>query len=180
MGLTRGAPAAGGTPKWLKWALIASLAVNLVIIGGALGHRVIGHKWRPHGDRGSAEFGIMGYARTLDAERRAAIRKIVKAEKPNLKALREDIRKARIEAGQALIAEPFDKEKVRAAMARIGEAEVRLKSAGIATLLGAAEQMTPAERTGLLEWWKRRRPHHFRERGEVEKDDAGGGESKPE
>ena len=155
-------PGSARTPSWLKWALIASLAVNLLIVGGAVGHRMFGHHGARGGERGGEDFGILGYARTLGSDRRAIIRKAVQTGKPDLKALRDEIRKARIEAGGVLVNEPFDKEKVRSALGRIGEAESRLKAAGLSAFLNAAEQLTPAERSGLLEWWKRRRPHHFR------------------
>lgn len=162
-GLNSG-PAAVRSSSWLKWLLVASLAVNLLVIGSAAGFKFFGHRGHKPGDRGGEDFGILGYARTLEPDRRAAVRKIVKASRPNFVSLRDDIRKARIDAGNALVTEPFDKEKVRAAMGKIGEAEQRLKAVGISTFLDAAEQLTPAERTGLLEFWKSRRPHHFRER----------------
>lgn len=162
-------------PRWLKWTLMASLAFNLLIIGSAIGHRVMGHHGYGRGSERGSEIGVMGYVRKLDTERRAVITKAIKAEKPDLKALREDIRKARIEAGEVLVAVPFDKEKVRAAMARISDAEAKLKATGISTMLTAAEQMTAEERLGLLEFWKRRRPWQFREpkeRGPAKADDA--------
>lgn len=157
----------------MKWLLVASLALNLLIIGGAIGHRFLGHKgW--HGGGRSDQLGILGYARTLEPDRRATFRKLVQAERPNMRALSEDIRKARLEASAALVAEPFEKDKVRAALARIGEAEARLKSAGLNVVLSVAEQMTPAERAGFVDWWKRRRPHHFRPPKGLDRDEASG------
>jgi uncharacterized membrane protein len=160
-----GAGSPRGAPSWLKWALIASLAVNLLIIGGAIGHHFMGphgHPWRGEG-RGGDEMGIMGYVRKLPAERRAELSKIVKSGRPDVKVLREDIRKARIGAAEALSAEPFDREKVRAALGAIGAAETRLKQASSDSFLAAAGQMTAEERSGLVAWWKKRRPHQFRE-----------------
>jgi uncharacterized membrane protein len=154
-------PASATSRPWTKWLLVASLALNLLIIGGAIGHHFMGH-WGWHGGGRADQLGILGYARTLEPERRRAFRKLVQAERPNMKVLNDEIRKARVEASEALAAEPFDKDKARAALARIGEAEARLKSAGLGVVMSVAEQMTPAERAGFVDWWKRRRPHHFR------------------
>lgn len=159
--------APAGTPEArrssrLKWALIASLAINLLILGSMAGHRYFGHSGPWRGARGD-EVGLMGYARTLDKDRRTAIRRVVQADRPAIRALHDELRKARIAASEVLAAEPFDKEKARAALLAIGEAEARMKAAGLNTFLAAAEQMSPDERAGLVEWWKRRRPNHFRE-----------------
>ncbi|MGQ0674161.1 MAG: periplasmic heavy metal sensor [Hyphomicrobium sp.] len=178
-------PPAPRTRAWVKWLLVGSLALNLLIIGGAVGHKLFGRHGGWRGGERADDFGIMGYARTLDGGQRSSIRKIVQAGKANLKTLREDVRKARMEAAAVLVAEPFDKERSRQALGRIGEAEARIKAAGVATFLDAAETLTPAERNGLIEWWKRRRPHYFRgppprpgpDKADAEKaDDAADGE----
>ena len=89
--------------NWLKWGLIASLALNLAFIGAVAGPRVFGRlhghgsgSWR--GEKSGEEFGLMGYARTLAPERRAPIAKLIKADRAGQKVLREAIRKARDEA----------------------------------------------------------------------------------
>ena len=153
--------AAPAGPSRMKWLLIASLAVNLLLIGAFAGPRLFGHRLWRGGDRGGEEFGLVGYARHLPTERRKMVRKIVEAEKGPIKALREDVRKARQEAGAVLVTEPFDTEKLKAALARISEAEAKLKAAGLSAFLNVAQEFTPEERQGLLEHWKRRRPQHF-------------------
>jgi len=152
--------APNGMGRW-KWLLIASLAVNLLVIGAIAGARFHGHRgWR--GERSSEEFGLIGYARHLPAERRKLIRKIVAAEKGAIAAARAEVYKARQEAAAVLVEEPFSTEKLKAAVGRISDAEAKLKAAGLAAFLNAAEQFTPEERKSLLEHWKRRRPWHFR------------------
>ena len=153
--------------NWLKWGLIASLALNLAFIGAVAGPRVFGRmhghdSWR--GEKSGEEFGLMGYARTLAPDRRAPIAKLIKADRASQKILREAIRKARDETGDVLSAEPFDPEKLKAAFGRIDEAEARLKAAGRETFLTATQQLTAGERAGLVEWWKQRRPRLFHHR----------------
>ena len=152
--------ASSGMGRW-KWLLVISLAVNLLVIGAMAGARFHGPRgWR--GERSGEEFGLIGYARHLPAERRKLIRKIVTAEKGAISAARAEVYKARQEAAAVLVEEPFSPEKLKAAANRISEAEAKLKAAGLAAFLNAAGQLTPDEREGLLEHWKRRRPQHFR------------------
>jgi uncharacterized membrane protein len=154
------AAASNGLGRW-KWLLIASLAINLLVIGAIAGARFHGHRgWR--GERSAEEFGLIGYARHLPAERRKLIRKIVFAEKGAISAARAEVYKARQEAAAVLVEEPFSADKLKAAAGRISEAEAKLKAAGLAAFLSAAEQLTVEERKGLLEHLKRRHTRHFR------------------
>jgi uncharacterized membrane protein len=155
------APMRAAIPRWLKWVLIASLAFNLLIVGGAIGHRVFGGP--AHWRGGQEDFGIMGYVRKLDGERRAELRKVVQADRGEQAELKRAVVRARIAVGEELAREPFDRQKLEAALAAFRDAEARLKLSGVTTLIRAAEQMTVAERQGLVDWWKRRRPRHFRE-----------------
>lgn len=158
----RGAAPRAARP-WLKWALIASLAVNFLVVGAVVGHKGMGGRPGHSGyGRGGEEFGILGFARTLDGERRKELQRLIKSAKPDFKALREEVRAARRAAGEVLVAEPFDKEKLREALDGVVAASARLRGAGVPALLVATENMTPEERRALLEWWRERRPHHFR------------------
>lgn len=163
---------------WLKLVLIGSLALNLLVAGGALG------SWWTHGrhggpfgnrmlgvPRGGEEVGIAGFARQLPAERRQVIRKILRETKPDFAPLREEVRNARKAAAEVLASDPFDATKVRDAFAAIDAAEARLRSAARESVIKAAESMAPEERRALSAWWQERRPGLFRERGP-----QGGGE----
>ena len=160
-------PVTASPANWLKWGLIASLALNLAFVGAVAGPRVFGRmhghgSWK--GEKSGEEFGLMGYARTLAPERRAPIAKLIKADRASQKILREAIHTARDETGDVLAAEPFEPEKLKAAFGRIDEAEAKLKAAGRETFLNAAQQLTAGERAGLVEWWKQRRPRLFHHR----------------
>ncbi len=170
---------AGGPagPSRLKLLLIVSLALNLLVIGALAGAFVMGPR-RGHwhfGGRGE-DFGLLGFARNLPADRRSAIRKSVQRDRAALKPLWLEMRKARENAAAVLVAEPYDKDKVKAAFDAIGAAEGRLKDAGVAIFLNTAEQLTPDERRALGEWWIKKRGRHFRFRDD--KDD-GPPEDKP-
>jgi uncharacterized membrane protein len=164
---------AGGPagPGRLKLLLIVSLALNLLVISAVAGAFLMGPRrghW--HGGGRGEDFGLLGFARSLPADRRSEIRKSVQRDRAALKPLWLEMRKARENAAAVLVAEPYDKEKVKAAFEAIGAAENRLKEAGLAIFLNTAEQLTPDERRALGEWWINKKGRHFRFRDD--KDDG--------
>lgn len=156
----------GGTPgRALRIALIVSLALNVLIIGGVATALVLS---RHHGWKGHKHFGLLAFARTLPAERSEMIRKKVADEEATLSALRKAVREARVAARSLLTEEPFDAEKFKAALDRIADADVAAKRARMALLAAAAADMTPEERRQLHDWFAKRRAR----RGRDDDDDA--------
>lgn len=164
-------PQPGAKEKRLRLMLIASLALNLLVIGAVAGSLIVGkHRHRyGGGDRGE-EYGLMSFTRHLSAERRAPLRKAIKENRETLKPLRESVDEARRQAADALAVEPFDRERVKAAFDKITEADGKLKSAGLSMLLTTAEGLTPDERQKLKEWWVKRQG---RFRGPSKKEEDG-------
>ncbi|WP_072392025.1 periplasmic heavy metal sensor [Hyphomicrobium sp. CS1GBMeth3] len=150
-------PRPGGSRR-LKYALIASLALNLLIVGAVAG-TMIGfgkhHPPRGHHPRGE-DFGLMGLTRTLPEARRKEIRKQLRAERGKLRPLFEDIRTARREAADKLAAEPFDRAALEAAINTAGERERAMRQQAVDIFLGQAERLTPDERRTLAEWWRKK------------------------
>jgi uncharacterized membrane protein len=153
-------PAAG---RNLRLALIVSLALNVLIIGGVAGTLLASrhHGWKGHGNRA---FGLLGFARTLPPERAEKIRQRMASGKANLSALRKAERQAREEARGILAEEPFDAEKFKAALSRAAEAEAKEKSARMSLLAETAAELTPEERRQLHNWFEKRRARSRRER----------------
>jgi uncharacterized membrane protein len=153
-------PAAG---RKLRIALIVSLALNVLVIGGVAGTLLVSrhHGWKGHGDRA---FGLLGFARTLPPERAELIRQRIASEKANLSALRKAERQARDEARSILMEEPFDAEKFKAALSRAAEAEAKEKSARMSLLAETAAGLTPEERRQLHNWFEKRRARSRRDR----------------
>jgi len=141
----------------LKLALIASLAVNLLVVGAVVSAMVFGpHGPRHRGGSPGDEYGLMGFTRVLSSDRRGPIRKAIKEQREAFKPLREAVDEARREAADVLVAEPFSKDKLNAAFDKINNADLKLKSAGQAMVLSTAESLTPAERSALKDWWVKR------------------------
>jgi uncharacterized membrane protein len=150
-------PRPGGSRR-LKYALIASLALNLLVIGAVAG-TMIGFG-KHHGPRGGhprgEDFGLMGLTRTLPEERRKEIRKQLREERGRLRPLFEDVRTARREAADKLAAEPFDRAALESALAAVGERERTLRQEAVNIFVGHVERLTPDERGRLAEWWRKK------------------------
>lgn len=135
-------------PRWLYGALVASLALNLVMVGGAAGafwhHR---HERREHG--------LTGFVAQLPAERQGPLREFLKGEREKLKPLREEIRNGWNETNVLLGQEPFDKDKLKAGMGRMNDAEGRMRSAIADALVETAAKVSPQERQAMKAWRER-------------------------
>lgn len=163
-------PAAGS--RRLKYALIASLALNLLIIGAVIGTMYgygrhgprIGH---PRGE----DFGLMGLTRALPAERRKEIRKLLREDRTKLRPMFEDIRTARREAADKLAADPFDRAALERAISAASDKERALRQEAIGIFLGHAEGLSVDERRTLSDWW-RKKNQPFPKRKSRKKKDA--------
>ena len=145
--------AAARKPSWQKWLLIASLALNLLIIGGAAGafwsHR---HGGRHFGHWQGREHGLMGFLRELAPERQGELRAALEAEREKIKPLREGVKEEWKETNAVLGVEPFDKEKFNAAMTRMIDAETRIRTVISGALVETAVKLNPGERQKLKAW----------------------------
>jgi uncharacterized membrane protein len=165
---TENGGAARGRSRWLYGGLVASLAVNLLFVGG-FGAAAWHHR---HGHRGD-DAGLMGFTRELPADRQKVLRDDIAAARQTIRPLRVAAREAWDQANAVLTAEPFDKDKYKAAMDKLTEAEGRFKSAISAALADTAAKLTPEERRGLQSWRERRRPHILGRHGGASDDGPG-------
>lgn len=153
-----------GRARWGSRALIASLALNLLLVG-ALGSGA----WHSrHGHRGSGpdgDGGLMGFVRHLPSDRQKILREDVEKARQEVRPLRRAVRDAWFDANTALSAEPFDREKYKAAVARLTEAETKFRTAIADQLADTASKLTPEERSRLQAWREKRRPHFFKRFG---------------
>src|SRR5262245_45769882 len=146
-------------PRWVLALLIASLALNLVIIGS-----VAGAVWRfrsPPPWASGITPNLLGYASTLPAPRRKELWEQTSEERRHIRPFRREVRAAREDTIKALVAEPFDKQRFVTAQARQAEAENRAREAVQSLYVKIAEGMTPEERRGFPVWREhQRRPGH--------------------
>ena len=75
-----------------------------------------------------------------------------------MKDLRAAVRQSWVDANALLTAEPFDKEKFKAALMQLGDVEARYKTSLNNALAETASSSTPDERKLLQAWREKRRP----------------------
>jgi len=145
------------SPRTLRWALVASLALNVLIIGAVAGTVCFSHRRPPHGFAPKGP-GLLGFAHTLPRERSDMIRQRFADAQPNMETLRRGIRDARAKVREALIAEPFDQQKLDAALEGVAQAENNITRDKVAMFGTTVSQLTPDERRQLHDWLEKRRP----------------------
>jgi uncharacterized membrane protein len=143
-------------PRWLLLALLASLALNLVVVG-----LVAGAVWRfstaPIWANAVAP-NLLGYASVLPPQRRKQLLEETAEQRRQLRPFRREVRIARDEAIKALLAEPYDRQQFLAAQAHQAEAEKRARGAVQELFARIADVLTPEERRGFARWREHRRP----------------------
>jgi uncharacterized membrane protein len=145
------------SPRTLRWALIGSLALNVLVIGAVVGSLCLGRDG-PHGKGmkggGSALF---HFARTLPRERSDFVRQKVADAQPGLEAARKGIRDARAAVRNALSGETFDQAKLNAALDGLVQAQTNEARARTTLFGDTVGQLTPEERRSLHEWLDKHR-----------------------
>lgn len=139
----------------LKYALVASLALNLLIIGAVAG-TMMGHGRHPLRGGQGEDFGMMGLTRVLPEDRRKEMRKLLRADRENLRPLMDEVRTARRAAADKLAAEPFDRAALEAAIANVAEKERTLRQSAVTAFIGHAERLKPDERAKLADFWRKK------------------------
>lgn len=156
-----------GSGRNLRPALMASLALNVLIVGGVAAALLLPHLhgWKGH----HRATGLVGFAATLPADRGDMIRQKVQGEKANFEAIYKEEREAREAARSALIEEPFDAAKFKAALDRAAAANDKETRARMALVADTAAQLTPEERKQLHAWFERHRARKHRRRDDEPK-----------
>ena len=165
----------GRPSRWLYTALFVSMAANLLIIGAVAGGM---WRFRHHGMGGPGERGLMGFVRQLPSDRQAVIGKDLGIEKEKLRPIRQEIQDGWAATTAAIGAEPFDKERLKAATAKSAEARAHMQGALSNAIIELAEKLTPNERKLLQAWHEKQRHvmfgrHHHGGRGESGPDKSG-------
>lgn len=146
--------------RWLKIALVASLAVNLLVVG-TIGGSLWAFRNGPRDGHG-VNAHLIGFTSTLSAQRRYAIWQATRDERRALRPLRKEVRAARADARAILTTEPFDKEKFSAAQARVLAAEIKARGEAHKLFIAVAALLTPEERAAFARWEPVRRAERMR------------------
>jgi len=134
--------------RWVGWALILSLALNL-FLGAVVGMRY----WREHQREAErATMGAMGRITAgLPESGRAKVRAVMEGRQSQIREHRREFRRARNEAMQTLAAEPFDKIKAEAAFVEARRRANAMSELMQSTMIEASAQLSAEERRAFRE-----------------------------
>lgn len=155
-----------------RWLLIASVALNLVFIGGLAALWLKGPPGPWRGGASQTAFGLMKFSRELPEERRDAVRRHLKEARPALKAAQVDLRQARVKAAEVLGSASYTADAMRAALDAVASTDNRLRAMGTDALMKAIGELTPEDRQKLAQSWTRRLEREQRRKGKRERDDG--------
>jgi uncharacterized membrane protein len=148
--------AKAAAPRWMTAALFASLALNLVVVGAAAGFM-----WRHGGRVAEAQApmpsNVLSFVNTLPAARQKELVARTEEQRQNVRPLRRQLRELREEAVQAMLAEPFDKDRFNAVQARLLSADQKAREAVHQLYAEIAASMTAQERRAFVDWRHKRR-----------------------
>lgn len=132
--------------------LFASVALNLLVIGAVAGAWSAGVRLqREAGETVVARMpGPRGFLRALPPELRQTMRRELAESWTQSRELRRAANDARREAFAAAAAEPYDAERVRAAFARLREADQRAIGVFHDNVANAFAELTPEQRREAL------------------------------
>jgi len=140
--------------SWLRWALVASLGLNLIFVGLVAGALIKGPPAPPLP-------GISQYVRALPEAKRRDLGRSLRASRPDWPGMREAWHARRRALAAALTAEPFDPAAVAVLLEEDRGLAGELASRGTSLLLAEIERMSPAERAAyaaaLEQGWHGRR-----------------------
>jgi uncharacterized membrane protein len=146
------------SPRTLRWVLVASLALNVLIIGAVVSTLCLSRWGHGHNGPGFKGSPLLGFARTLPRERADVVRQKIADAEPSVEAARRGIRDARAAVRDVLSAETFDQAKLDAALDGLVQAQTNEARARTTRFGATVGQLTPEERRQLYEWLEKRRP----------------------
>ncbi|MGZ8252438.1 MAG: periplasmic heavy metal sensor [Methylophilaceae bacterium] len=147
------------TEHKLKWILIASLVLNVFLIGGVAGgvYRMFWSDSAPLSAK-AGQRGLRFAAEDLSIERQKEFHKTLREARREARPLIAASKQARTEVRQLVAAPSFDRPAVLAAIAQTREADIALRMRIEETLVNFAATLSQQEREKLAEGLARRGP----------------------
>ncbi len=145
-------------PRWMVAALLASLALNLVVVGATAAslwrHRALSQS----GGAQHVTPNLLSFANTLPEERRKELWARAEDQRRVVRPLRRDLREAREELLKVLTAENFDIERYQVVQARLLTVDQKAREAVYKLYAEIAAALTSEERRQFMRWRDLRRP----------------------
>jgi uncharacterized membrane protein len=158
--------------RWIWIALVASLAINLLVLGAVGGSMwVFRHGEHGHGGPAMGSNHIKRFIRSLPKARQADVRRVLGDARRGARPQWREVRQARRAALKELEREPFDRGAYASALTQVHVTERRARAGINKAFVDLAAALTPEERRAFVKWVRDRRGHRrywrrkFRERG---------------
>ena len=137
-------------------ALVCSIAVNLLVIGGIVGHFAAGPGGRPFPSH-------LGWiVSDLDEETRRSLRPILRGYAENARPLRQEMAQVQKEFEAALTKEPLNEEQITLALHRLQQVSLANQSNLHQQMIGIMKELKPEDRIKALHFMHRREPRMHR------------------
>lgn len=130
--------------RWTTWVLIASLAVNLIVIGAVVGSHLRG------GDARRGGQGVVNFLRAMPDSQRDILRTAMTARRETVRALRAEIIDLRRQFVDVVGADPLDTVRLEALMEAHRRIEDKIARGGQAILLERVMAMSAEERARFV------------------------------
>jgi len=130
--------------RWLVVALVASVSVNMFVAGWYVGQE--SNPSRPAARGGGVKATLESLARDLSPQSARTLRKALHARAPEVRPVLQDLRDAREDLRDALAADPFDRNVLAEAQARVRQATATLQRVLHNTLAQVAGEMPVRDR----------------------------------
>jgi uncharacterized membrane protein len=143
-----------GCKRWVKIALGASLALNLLIIGivggGVWTHKYGGRHGFGPGPEGHASLMMRSPLRHLEPEKRRKVRAIFKKHRASMTGPRTELKKARRELADILRNDKFAEDELRATLERLDGLHRLMRRDMGEVMIEVMRELPPYERRKLL------------------------------
>lgn len=131
--------------------LAISLALNIFLVGAAVGGAYMWHASGPHRPGIVARGGLGRAAEALPVEKRKAFRQMLaqtrKEAAPDIAAAKS----GRLELARMMMAEPLNRQAIDGQLSTIRQADIALRAKLEKTVINFLETLTPADRTIFVE-----------------------------
>ena len=134
--------------RWKTVALVVSVALNLFVAAFVLGQATRGYfdDGRRPFDRGSPRVDWERVIDHLPHEARREAQEVFRESGDRMRSLTRELQRARDAAARAVLAEPYDQEAAREALAVVRQRTTEVQELIQEGLLRIAENLTPQER----------------------------------
>lgn len=133
-------------PGWLRWALIASLAVNLLFVGAAAARWYVGQGPERYARLTQSQIIPRNFFRDMGPARRMELMAILKSKDKEIRDGRRLVKAQVLALADALDAEPYDPARVKAAVQGFTARSEALFNTGADAAMAVIDTLTPEER----------------------------------